>query len=230
MTRTYAFPLMAALALLLSLPLRGQTILDVSAGASKQDRVAVNLALRRQFGERFRGGLELQAAAPAYRFISAKPIREGYAFSASLPLAWRLAQEGPLRLDLFLRPGLRVQGVIDPDGNDQRDSILSSRALIFEPGLLLTFEASERLRLMSGVSFPLSYEVQPSALFENNVTALHGGLGWQAAPRTQLFVKALAGPAAGGDGDTQKFMASFQAGLRFSFGPKPATAPLEFSL
>lgn len=230
MTRTYAFPLMAALGLLLSLPLSGQTILDLSAGASAQDRVAGNVAIRRQLGERFRGGLELQLAAPRYRFISAKPIREGYALSASLPLAWRLREEGPLRLDLFLRPGLRMQGILDPDGNDQRDSILSSTALIFEPGLLLSFAASERLRLMSGVSFPLFYELRPAALFENNVTALHGGLSWRAGPGTLLFVKALAGPAAGGDGDTQKFVQSFQVGLRFTFGKKTAATPLEPAL
>jgi hypothetical protein len=183
-----------------------------------QDRFFSNVAYRLQLSPRLRMGLEVQVAAPSYRFIDARPITEGYATMMSLPLSWQLYQNERIDLHFFFRPGLRWQGIIDPDGNDQRDELLNSTALLLDPGLLVNIQANTRLYFQSGVTFPTLFQLRPSALFENNSTAIHFNAAHQISPGSVLFAKTLIGPAFGANGDTQKFVWSLQAGVRFAMG------------
>lgn len=211
---------------LFSVPASAQTLLDLSVGTSRQDNIFTNIALRRQFSERFRAGVELQIAAPRYRFISGKAITEGYAYTIAVPLLWNVYDQDRIRLDVYGRAGLRQQGIIDPDGNDRRDVRLNSTALVIDPGLLVSVRVTDKLQVQSGVTFPLFFEVSPGSLFENNITTVLAGVSYQVSDRTVFFVKTLAGPAAGGDGDTQKFVWSVQTGLRFSLGTRRSTRSL----
>jgi hypothetical protein len=211
--------LLALLTLLLGFnTLFAQGLLDLSVGTSIQDEVFTNLAYRLQVNPRLRMGAELQLAAPQYRFIDAKPIREGYASTFSLPITWQLHQNEKIDLHFFFRPGLRFQGIIDPDNNDVRDEILSSTAIMLDPGMIVNVKANERLNFQSGVSFPTFIQVQPSAVFENNSTTIHANVAYQVSQRSALFAKTLIGPAVGASGDSQKFVWSAQMGLRLNFG------------
>jgi hypothetical protein len=221
-------PLLATLLIgsLFSVSATAQSLLDVSVGTSRQDNVYTNIALRRQFSGRFRAGVELQVAAPRYRFISGKPITEGYAYTIAVPLLWKLYERDRIRLDIYGRVGIRQQGVLDPDGNDRRDVRLNSTALVIDPGLLVSIRATDKLQLQSGVTLPVFVEIAPSTLLENNVTTVLAGLSYHVSDRKVFFTKALMGPAAGSDGDAQKFVWSVQAGFRFSLGKSRSTASL----
>ena len=211
------------LALFLASGLQAQTMGEISFGTSTQDLFAGQITIRRQFSERFRAGLSVQAGAPQYRFIGAKLLSEGgYAATVTAPLTWELSRQEGIQLYGLLRPGLRFQGIIDPDENDQRDSILSSTALLLEPGLLVNLPISSSLHLQSGATFPIGYEISPETLLEYQWVNLHGGLSY-AAKRQVWFVRANAGSAFGASGDTYKFMWSLQAGVRFSFGSQPGS-------
>jgi hypothetical protein len=226
--KKYHFLICALLALLLSRGVQAQHIVDVSVGVSLQDKLMTTLAYRHQFSDRFRAGLEVQYGAPRYRFVDAKPIREGYAATFTLPMSLRLYEKEALRLDLFVRPGYRTQGVLDPDKNDTRDSILNATAILFEPGLVITMQASERLNIQSGISFPIAFQNAPTSLFESAHTPLiYGGFGLKTSEKSTFFAKSLFGSAVGGDGDTYKFSYSLQGGMRFAFGSKPVTKVVE---
>ncbi len=212
---------LALLCLLLgSSPLFSQTIIDLGIGTSQQDQWASQIALRQQLNPKFRAGLELQFSTPRYRFIEAKPITEGYSLILSLPLTYQLYEQDQLQLFGLFKPGFRRQGIIDPDGNDQRDSILNSTALLGELGLLINIIANERLNIQSGVSFPAAFEINPTNLFENLTTLLHAGLTYRSGERSVLFAKANMGAAFGASGDSHKFLWSTQIGLRFALGKK----------
>ena len=203
--------------------LHAQTLLDFSIGTTLQDRFAVQVALHQQFSPAFRAGLEVQYGAVQYRFIEARPINEGYATQFSIPLTLRLAQQKNIQLYGTFKTGIRLQGIIDPDNNDVRDSILNSTAWINELGFLVNFRLSERLDLQSGVSFPVGFELAPSALFEYQWTNIHAGLSYQLDPFV-LWVRGTAGPSFGAEGDTYKFMWGLQVGLRWMLGPQTHNA------
>jgi hypothetical protein len=213
--------LFLAIFLLLGGKITAQSMVDVSVGNSHQDKFFTNLAYRYAVSDKFRIGMEFQYGAPKYRLIEAKPIREGYAATIGVPLTLRLYDKEQIRLDLYAKPGLRFQGVLDPDKNDIRDSILNSTAFSFEAGLLVTAKLSEKLNLQSGVTFPLFYQIKPSAIFENIYPGLlHFGVNYMATEKSTVFVKTAFGGALGGNGDTQKFGWSLQGGVRFTIGEK----------
>lgn len=205
-----------------------QSIWDVSLGTSTQDRFSANVAYRYQVSDKFRIGLEGQWGTPRYRFVDAKPIREGYSTAFAVPLTLRLYEKDRIRLDFYARTGLRFQGVLDPDENDERDSTLASTAAMIEPGLLVTIRTTEKVNVQSGITVPVVFQFRPSALFE----ALHGpiiyaGVNVKTTENRYLFLKALTGAAFGADGDTYKFTWSIQGGVRFAFGQRTNAALLE---
>ncbi|MEM1217849.1 MAG: hypothetical protein AAGH79_03020 [Bacteroidota bacterium] len=195
----------------------GQTLLDLSVGTSSQDNFNVQVAVRQQFSDRLQVGLELQAGSPQYRFVGAQVMREGYSYAASVPLAFRLAKEKKIQLYGIGRLGARFQGIIDPDENDMRDSILASTAIIGELGLASGFRVGEKITLQAGLSFPLAYEVSPNALFEYTWTKLHFGGSWN-SPRTSVFLHSNVGSALGASGDTYKYIWSLEVGVRYTLG------------
>ncbi len=198
-----------------------QSFVDVGLGASTLDKVSVNFSYKKQVSNKFRLGIDVQAASPKYRFIDGKLIDGGFATSINIPLMFKITEQENIRLDGFVRPGFRFQGVIDPDGNDTRDTKSTSSAILFDAGLIVNIKLSDRLNLHSGVSFPTGYQIAPSALFEYLGAAnFHGGLSYATNKKSVLFVKAITGPALGGDGDTYKYFMSLQAGIRIPFGKK----------
>jgi hypothetical protein len=212
---------MALSSLLFKQKLSAQTIIDIGVGASSQDNYFTNLAYRHQVNSNFRIGAEAQISSPKYRFIDAKLFKQGYATSIHIPLTFKLSEQDKIRLDGFIRPGVRFQGVLDPDNNDKRDTILASTAILFDAGLIVNIKLSEKLNLNSGVSFPIGIQIAPATLFEYFGAAnFHGGLSYSANKKTVLFSKGITGPAFGGDGDTYKYFWSIQAGIRFSIGKK----------
>jgi hypothetical protein len=199
----------------------GQSVIDIGVGISQQDDFAVQATYRNQFTERFRAGIQIQYGLPNYRFVSAITFQDkGYSSSISIPLTFRLNNGERIQLSLFIKPGLRFQGIIDPDENNAADSLFRSSAVTFEPGLLLNFPVGEKLSFQSGITFPIFYEVKPTTLFENQATLIHGGLNYAAKNNMQAFLKMNMGPAFGASGDTQKFLWSAQVGLRLVFGNK----------
>lgn len=204
-----------------------QSLIDIGAGASTQDNYFTNLAYRHQVSNSFRIGLEVQVSSPKYRFIDAKLFKEGYATSIHIPLTFKITEQDRIRLDGYVRPGVRFQGVLDPDKNDKRDSILNSTAVMFDAGLLVNVKLTEKLNFNSGVSFPTGFQIAPNTLFEYFGAAnFHGGLSYAATSKTILFVKGITGPALGANGDTYKYFWSVQGGLRFALGKKPTGNPL----
>jgi hypothetical protein len=204
-----------------------QSLIDVGVGASTQDNYFTNIAYRHQVNSNFRIGFETQIASPKYRFIDAKLIKEGYATSVHIPLTFKITEQSKIRLDGYVRLGARFQGVLDPDKNDKRDSILTSTAIMFDAGLVVNIKLTEKLNLNSGVSFPTGIQIAPSTLFEYFGAAnFHGGLSYATSAKTILFAKGITGPAFGGNGDTYKYFWSVQAGIRFALGKKPTGNPL----
>jgi hypothetical protein len=193
-------------------------ILDVSVGTSLQDKLSNNVALRYQLNPRFRLGVEVQGAIPKYRFIDAKPIREGYAFKFLVPTTTRLYEKGQLRLDLIATAGVRRQGVLDPDKNDTRDSLLRSTAAILNSGLIVTIHVNERFSLQSGIMVPFVWQLKPTSSFE----ALHGpmivgGAHLKTSEKTTLFFNSQVGAAFGANGDTYKYSWALFGGVRYCF-------------
>jgi hypothetical protein len=218
---------LAILALLFIQIASAQSIVDISGGASSMDNYFTNLSYRRQVSDNFRIGFELQYGSPKYRFVEAKPFEKGYAWSLSVPLSFKLAEQERIRLDGFVRPGFRFQGIIDPDNNGIEDSLLNSRAVLFEAGLLVNVKLTEKLNLSSGVLLPTAFEIAPTSLFEYMGTPnFTGGLSYLASPKTIVFIKGITGPAFGASGDTYKYIWSAQAGVRFALGKNPTTKSL----
>ena len=206
---------------------QAQSMVDVGFGASTMDRYYTNLAYRYQVNENLRVGLETQFSSPKYRFVEAKPFEKGYATTISIPLSFKITEQDRIRLDGFVRPGFRFQGIIDPDNNGIEDSLLNSRAVLFEAGLLVNVKLTEKLNLSSGILLPAAFEIAPTSLFEYmgtpNFTA---GLSYLASPKTIVFFKEVTGPAFGASGDTYKYIWSVQAGVRFAFGKNTTTKSL----
>lgn len=222
MKKTFRLGVWVILTLILTAKLSAQSMVDLSVGTSHQDNFFANFAYRYHVSNKFRVGIEGQYGAAKYRFIGAKPISTGYATSLGLPFTIRLAEKEQIRLDLYAKPGIRFQGVLDPDNNDERDSVLNSTAFSFETGLLVTVQLTEKVNFQSGVTFPLFLQTRPSSLFENIYPGLiHFGGNYLVSAKSMVFVKTAFGPAVGGDGDTQKFGWSLQGGIRYILGEKP---------
>ena len=203
--------------------IQAQSLTDITFGTSKQDQAFVNLAYRYQFSDSFRAGIELETGLVNYRFIGAKLIDEGVSTTVSLPTLLRLYERDNFRLDLYSRLGVRFQNVSSDYEQEETLQANSSFGFIAEPGLAVTYLLSERLSLQSGVTLPLIFEASPEFLFENNVTNLFANLGYQLTEKSVFLLKANTGPAAGAGGDSQKYVWSVQAGLRFSFGDSNRT-------
>ena len=199
-----------------------QTFADFSVGTSKQDQLFLNLALRKQFSDKFRGGIEIQTSAVNYRFIGAKVIDEGNSTSISLPSSFKLYQQNKLRLDFYSRFGVRFQSVDDTYAQEKVLQESSSVGFNAELGLLVTLLLSDKCNIQSGFTLPNVFEVIPEFIYENNVTNLFANIGYRLSDKSTFVFKANAGPAAGASGDSQKFVYGLQAGLRFAFG-KSAT-------
>ena len=194
-----------------------QTHLDVGVGLSNQDNGLLNIAVRKQFSEKFRAGIELQSGLVNYRFIGAKVIDEGVSTSLSIPFSVKIYEFEKLRLDYYTRVGVRFQNVEQSFADERQLQANSSFGLNAELGLQVSLALTEKLNIQSGVTLPNLFEINPEFIYENNVTNLFAGVGYKLSEKSTFMFRANAGPAAGASGDSQKFIWGLQAGLRFSF-------------
>jgi len=195
--------------------LKAQTYLDLSTGTSNRDQVLFNASIKKQFNEKFRAGIEIQTGLVDYRFIGAKLIEEGNSTSISVPLLWKLFDDDRIRLNFYSRAGVRIQSVSSNYATEQLLEDNSSFGYFIEPGLMVSLPLTEKFNLQSGFTLPVIIESSPVGLFENNVTNLFATTAYQLSNKSILLFKANTGPAAGADGDSQKYTWSFQLGLRF---------------
>jgi hypothetical protein len=209
-----------AMFLLLGSKISAQSMIDISAGTSHQDNFFTNIAYRYSVSDKFRIGVESQIGSVQYRLVEAKPIKAGSATNIGIPLTVRMYQKSKIRMDFYAKPGIRLQSAPSFD-NGKKDSAVNSTAISFDGGLLLTAKLSDKFNLQSGVNFPLFYEVNPSAIFENIYPGvLNFGGNYSISNKSSVFAKTAFGSALGGSGDTQKFGWTIQAGMRFSLGQK----------
>jgi hypothetical protein len=194
-----------------------QSYIDVGVGLSNQDNGLLNLAVRKQFSEKFRAGIELQSGIVKYRFIGAKVIDEGLSTSFSIPFSIRLYEFEKLRLDYYTRIGVRFQNVSQSFADNKQLEASSSFGVNAELGLQISLALTEKTNVQGGVTLPNLFEINPQFIFENSVSNLFVGVGYKLSEKSTFMFKVNAGSAAGADGDSQKFNWGLQAGLRFSF-------------
>ncbi|SMG49214.1 hypothetical protein SAMN05661096_03582 [Marivirga sericea] len=203
-----------------------QTHLDVGVGLSNQDNGLLSIAVRKAFSEKFRAGIELQSGLVNYRFIGAKVIDEGVSTSISIPFSVRLYEFKKLRLDYYTRVGVRFQSVDQSFADENKLQANTSFGLNAELGLQVSLALTEKLNVQSGVTLPNLFEIDPEFIYENNVTNLFAGVGYQLSEKLTFMLRANAGPAAGASGDSQKFIWGLQTGLRFSLKGNQNTSAL----
>lgn len=201
-----------------------QSLLDVGFGSSQQDDVALQIAYGKQVNERLRAGIQFQYGMPNYRFISAITFEDkGYSTAIAIPITYRINSENAMQLSLFVKPGLRLQGVDAAETNNISGDYMST-AITFEPGLLVHIPVGDKLGFQSGVTFPIFYEIKPTVLFENQTTLLHAGASYRVLEHGYLYVKSNMGSAWGASGDSQKFLWSAQLGVRLVLGKNKSNA------
>lgn len=205
---------------------QAQTFLDATIGTGKQDNISLNLAARKQFSDQFRAGIELQVGSSDYRFIGAKRIDEGISTTLSLPTSIRLYAIDKMRLDFYSRVGLRYQVVSSSYEVEEDLEDNASWGFNIEPGLSVTYMLTDKLNIQSGVTLPNFFEVTPTFNYENNITNLFMNVGYQVSEGSTLIFKSNTGPAAGSDGNSQKYTWSVQAGFRFTLNGKGSKAAL----
>jgi hypothetical protein len=200
--------------------LNAQIQLDLQYGSSKSDYQYATLAASYQTAGRWRFGAEWQHSDYRYRFIDARAVRNGYAMSARLLAVARLAEDDRIRLDAFVKPGIRL--IQAPDGEEPLTSNYAFEdglGITLDPGLLATFKARERLWLHTGVNLHMALQIRPESIFEQYPSGfLFAGASAAAGRRWTWYGNALAGPAVGAGGDTEKFYWQLALGARLSFG------------
>ncbi len=226
------FSILAVFSLLQVGLLPAQSLLDVSFGSSQQDNLAFQVAFRKQISSTFRAGVQVQYGMPNYRFISAITFEDmGYSTTVSVPMTFRINDEEGFQLNLVVNPGIRLQGVEQSETNNINGDYRST-AISFEPGLLVNIPSGEKVNFQSGITFPILYEIDPEALFENQTTLLHAGMSYRASDRSIAFIRTNMGSAWGASGDSQKFLWSAQIGIRLvlSKNSNPFNSIIEGSL
>lgn len=201
--------------------LAAQLHADFSIGVSNQDNYASVVGIHHSFSERFTAGMQVQYGRPNYRFVSAQTFQDqGFSTTVSVPLLIKVSTSEKVTLAALVHPGVRVQGIIDPDDNDLRDSTFSSTAVLFEYGMLVGIPIHSKFTAQSGVTFPVLYEVAPTSLFENMTTLIHAGMLFHPSEEQTWFIKANWGSAFGANGDSQKFNRSVLIGYRRHLGQR----------
>lgn len=108
------FAILSALSIITQM----QSIIDIGVGTSNINQNNTNFSYRHQVSDNFRVAIEIQYGSPKYSFLGEKPFEKGYACRMSAPLSFKIAEQEGIKLDGFVRPGFRFQGIIDPYNND----------------------------------------------------------------------------------------------------------------
>lgn len=202
-------------------PLFGQASIQFNYGASKADYNFWTLSVSHELGSKIRVGLEFEASDYRYRFIDARAVSNGFAGTGRLLFMGKLAESELLRLDFFVKPGLRfIQAPDDPEDFDfpTNYNFQNSFALTLDPGFLIQIKALDRLNFHTGMNLHTALQVDPEALLERfPATIVLAGASFAFKDRWVLFSNNMFGPAAGASGDTEKFFWSTSIGVRFSF-------------
>jgi len=202
--------------ILWSISTQAQSVLDIGFGSSQQDDIAIQVNYSKPLTPKFTVGIQYQYGMPNYRFISGITFKDkGYSTAISAPLLFKINSDNKLQLKLLLKPAVRFQGV-KPEETNNVNGDYKTTALMFESGLILNIPFNNKLNIQSGVTFPIIYEVVPTALFENQTTLLHAGVNYKIANNLRVFFNGNMGSSWGASGDSQKFSWSGQMGISWN--------------
>lgn len=206
-----------------SLSASAQWSVDIQGGSSKQDYQNWILRGTIQLSERTTVSIESKNSDYRYRFIDARRVERGYSGQLSLSLAYRLHETEHLRLEGFLKPGIRYINFNEDDPQPfEFYSFSDSYALTFQPGLIVSIKSTDKLWLHTGINLFTSFQISPATLYEQFPSSLLlAGFSQQLGEQWVLFSNNMAGPASGASGDTEKFYWETNLGLRWCFG-KPS--------
>ncbi len=204
-----------------ALSVRAQVMIDLTYGGSKSDYLFTTVSLNWQASDTWRFGASIQNSDYRYRFIDARQVSNGYAGTFRLLAAARLAENEVLRLDGYLKPGFRFIAAPDDDPQEfENYEFRNSSAVVLDPGLLVTLKYWEKLWLHTGVNLHMAAQIRPEAILEQYPSSfLMAGGSYALGRRWTLMAQAMAGPASGAGGDTEKFYWETSIGLRFSLNP-----------
>ena len=95
----------------------------------------------------------------------------------------------------------------------------STTAMTIDPGVIVTFKASEKLTFHTGLNLHTAIQLSPESIFEQFPSSfILAGANYAISDRVSLFTSNMFGPASGAAGDSEKFFWQMRAGIRFSFG------------
>ncbi len=195
-----------------------QVMVDLQTGTSKSDYSFGTLGLSWQATDAWRFGVSLQNSDYRYRFIDARKVSNGYAGTYSLLAAGRIAENDVFRFDFFFKPGIRIMS--SPDEDPEKPFLYDfkpSTALVLDPGFLVTMKYWNRLWLHTGINLHTVAQIKPTALLEQYPSSfLMAGASYQAGKHWTILAQAMAGPASGAGGDTEKFFWQTSVGLRYT--------------
>ncbi len=189
-----------------------QYALDLSLGTSRQDKAFMRVQINRAVNPQLKVAAQFRIASNRYRFIAANAINTGLSYEFSLPVTYKIQGFNDAAFFASLKTGLRFQQG-DPI-NNETVQVNNSTALHVEPGFHVSYTINSNSRFNAGVSFPITYELNPQRLFENQATMVHLGISKGIKEYGVAFLKIMTGPAFGGSGDTQKYLWSIESGVR----------------
>lgn len=207
------------LALLSGQAIIAQSALDFQYGSSKADYNFWTFRATAPILDRWRVGVEMQASDYRYRFIDARPVSGGFAAHVRLVAIAKLADNGKIRLDAFIKPGLRMIQAPDEAQDFENYTFQDSRAITIDPGLLVTWKPFERLAFHTGFNSRMVFQTIPEFIPEQLPSGLVlFGSSYALADRWTLFATGNTGSMYGAGGDTEKYNWEFSMGFRFALG------------
>ncbi|MEL6633352.1 MAG: hypothetical protein AAFQ83_17930 [Bacteroidota bacterium] len=197
----------------------GQWAVDLQGGTSKADTYYGRISATYFATQGLRLGLDYHVGAYQYRFIDARQVEGAAVQIISLQAGIKIAENDFLRLDLMLKPGLRFQQAPPESALPNYPFDQNSTAFVFDPGLLVTLKASDKLTFHTGANFHTAVQLDPEPLFEQFPSSfILAGANYVLGDHISLFTSNMFGPASGAAGDSEKFFWQLRAGIRFAFG------------
>lgn len=200
---------------------RAQPSVTVAVGRSQADALAV----RADVGAEVRPGLRLSLSAEGgsvrARYVSGFAFSDGSTAALRGLATVRLGETSGLQADLVLGAGVRTERPGDEalgSATPGNEGLGNGTAFVGHVGVLVHLPLDARTRLLSGFTIPVEFELAPEGFFDHQGSEFHAGIARSLGSRTALVIHGAAGPGAGGDGDTVKFLWRGSAGLRFSLG------------
>ena len=209
---------------------QAQFMVDAEVGTSKSDQVFGQLQLAWQTNNRLRLGAYFYQGAIQYRFVDARAINAGNISQFGLSALVKLTENGPLRLDAFVKAGGRNIAINQENPSELTTYTFSDGAgFTINPGLIATYQATEKLSLNAGFNMHLAIQTSPQTIFEQGPSGYFiFGLNQQLSETSLLYARTTVGPTSGAVGDTEKFFWQIALGIRFSLNASQSATVFGF--